>query len=62
MVILGTIVGIILLFAGGVGLTITFINYDVVSLPWIEGLLTYGVFALLGLAVIALLLMMPHDD
>jgi len=62
VVILSTIIGIILFFAGGVGLTITFINYDVASLPWINGLLTYGVFALLGLAVIIFLLLVPHDD
>ncbi|MBN2238870.1 MAG: hypothetical protein JW712_03775 [Dehalococcoidales bacterium] len=62
MVILGTIVGIILLAAGGVGLALTWINYAVASTQWIEGLLTYGVFAVLGLAVLILVILTPRES
>lgn len=62
MIVLSTIIGIILLAAGGFGLTLTFINYPVSSFEWVNGLLTYGVFTLLGLAIIIFIVMTPKED
>ena len=62
MVILGTIVGLLLLAAGGVGLILTWINYPVSSLDWIEGLITYGVFTLLGIAMIVMIVLTPREN
>jgi hypothetical protein len=62
MIILGTIAGIVLLAAGSVGMVLTWINYQIASLNWIEGILTYGVFLILGLVVIAFILMTPRES
>jgi hypothetical protein len=62
MIILGTIAGIVLLAAGSVGMVLTWINYQIASLNWIEGILTYGVFLILGLVVIAFILMVPRES
>ena len=62
MIILGTIAGIVLLAAGSVGIVLTWINYQIASLNWIEGILTYGVFLILGLVVIAFILMIPRES
>ena len=62
MIILGTIVGILLFVAGCVGVALTWINYNLGSLHWIEGLLTFGVFALVGLAVIIMIVMTPKES
>ena len=62
MIILGTFVGILLFVAGGVGIALTWANYDPGSLHWIEGLLTYGVFTLLGLAVIIMIVLTPKEE
>jgi len=55
------IVGIILLIAGGIGLFLTYSNYPIVTLEWIEGTLTYGVFVILGLAAIIILALTPRE-
>ena len=62
MIILSTIGGIVLLAAGSVGMVLTWINYQIASLNWIEGILTYGVFLILGLVVIAFILMTPRES
>lgn len=55
------IVGIILLVAGGIGLFLAFSNYPILTLDWIEGTLTYGVFVILGLAAIIILALTPRE-
>jgi hypothetical protein len=44
-------IGILLLISGGTGLFIISLNYPAGDLIWIQGNLTYGVFALVGLAI-----------
>ena len=61
MVILFAIVGLLLLVAGGIGLTLTYANFSLATLDWIEGNLTYGVFIVLGLAIIALITVIPRE-
>jgi len=61
MVILFSIVGLILLVAGGAGLVLTYANFPLATLDWIEGNLTYGVFTVLGIAVIILATMIPRE-
>ena len=61
MAIIFTIVGLILLIAGGAGLFHTYTNYSVAALGWIEGNLTYGVFVILGLAAIIVVAMTPRE-
>lgn len=61
VIIISTIVGIILFVGGCAGVVLTWINYQVSSLPWIEGLLTYGMFALLGLGIIVFIVMTPRE-
>ena len=61
MEVLFAIVGILLLVAGGIGLVPTYSNYPIVTLDWIEGTLTYGVFVILGLAAIIILALTPRE-
>lgn len=61
MALLFTIVWITLVIAGGIGLFLTWANYSVATLDWIEGTLTYGVFVILGLAVIVSMILMPTE-
>ena len=61
MEVLFAIVGILLLVAGGIGLVLTYSNYPIVTLEWIEGTLTYGVFVILGLAAIVILTLTPRE-
>ena len=44
-------IGILLLISGAIGLFIINFNYPAGDLIWIQGNLTYGVFALIGLAI-----------
>ncbi|MEJ2740020.1 MAG: hypothetical protein P8105_09385 [Dehalococcoidia bacterium] len=62
MIILSTIAGIVLLGAGSVGMVLTWINYQIATLNWIEGILTYGVFVVLGLVIIGFILMTPRES
>ena len=61
VIIISTIVGIILFVGGCAGVVLTWINYQVSSLAWIEGLLTYGMFAVLGLGIIVFIVMTPRE-
>ena len=61
VIIISTIVGIILFVGGCVGVVLTWLNYQVSSLTWIEGLLTYGMFAVLGLGIIVFIVMTPRE-
>ena len=61
MELLFTIVGIILLLAGGTGIVVTCINYTLATLNWIEGILTFGVFVILGIATIVILTITPRE-
>ena len=62
MVVLFTIVGLILLISGGIGLVITNVNLPVGTFDWIDGNLTYGVFVVIGIATIALIAMTPRES
>ena len=61
MGILFTVVGLVLLVAGGIGLVLTCSNYLTATLDWIEGILTYGVFVILGLSAIIILTLTPRE-
>ncbi len=61
MAILFTIVGLILLIAGGAGLYLTYTNYELAAIEWINGSLTYGVFVILGLAAIIIVTLTPRE-
>ena len=61
MVILFTIVGLLLLTAGSVGLVITNTNFPAATLEWIDGNLTYGVFTILGIVTIIVITMTPRE-
>jgi len=61
MVILFTIVGLLLLGAGSVGLFITYANFPLATLDWINGNLTYGMFTVLGIAIIILVTITPRE-
>ena len=61
MEVLFTIIGIILLVAGGIGIFLTCSNYPLATLDWIEGILTFGVFTILGVATIVLLTLTPRE-
>ncbi len=61
VIIISTIVGIILFVGGCAGVVLTWLNYQVSSLAWIEGLLTYGMFAVLGLGIIVFIVMTPRE-
>ena len=61
MGVLFTIVALLLLVAGGIGLVLTCSNYLMATLDWIEGTLTYGVFVILGLAAIIILALTPRE-
>ncbi len=45
-------IGILLLISGAIGLFVVNLNYSSGELIWIQGNLTYGVFTLIGLAII----------
>ena len=62
MTILFGIVGLVLSIAGIAGLFLTYLNYSVGSLDWIEGNLTYGVFTILGIATIVVLTLTPRRE
>ena len=61
MVILFAMMGLVLLVAGGFGLVLTYANFPLATLDWVEGNLTYGVFTILGLAIIVIVTMMPRE-
>ena len=61
MAILFTIVALVLVVAGGTGLVVTCSNYMVGTLDWIEGILTYGVFVVLGIATVIAITLTPIE-
>jgi hypothetical protein len=62
MIIVSTIAGIVLFIGGCAGIILTWVNYQVSTISWIEGLLTYGMFAVLGLAIITIMVMTPRES
>lgn len=61
MAIMLTFVGLLLLIAGGIGIFVTWSNYQLNSVPWIEGTITYGVFIILGLVAIIAIVSTPRE-
>ena len=61
MVIIFGIMAILLLVAGGIGLALTYANFPMATLDWVEGNLTYGVFTILGIAIAILITMTPRE-
>lgn len=63
MVILYTLISILLLIAGGVGLFVTYTGSELGTTVWIQGTITYGVFLLIGVMVVISLLtvLVEHD-
>ena len=56
------VIGLILLIAGGTGLFFTYTNFAFDSLDWILGTLTYGTFAVIGIAIIVFLAILPPGE
>jgi len=52
-----TFISLLLLIVGGIGLFVTFTNFTVGDPHWIQGILTFGVFTVLGLVTIVILAM-----
>ncbi|MFQ6121829.1 MAG: hypothetical protein ACE5LA_02045 [Dehalococcoidales bacterium] len=50
-----TIIGLLLLIAGGIGLFITYTGFAWGSPEWVQGNLTYGTFTIIGVAILVLL-------
>ena len=48
-------IGMLLLIAGSSGLAVTFTNFTVGDPHWIQGILTFGVFTVVGLVTIVIL-------
>lgn len=63
MVILYTLLSILLIVAGGVGLFVTLTGSEVGTVVWMQGAITFGVFLLIGLVIIIGLLtfLVEHD-
>ena len=63
MVILYTLISLLLIISGGVGLFITLTGSEVGSVVWVQGTITFGVFILIGITVIIGLLtfLVEHD-
>ncbi len=61
MAVLFTIVALLLLVAGSIGLILTCGNYPPATLDWIEGILTYGIFVILGLSAIVFVTLTPRE-
>ena len=51
MRLLFSLISILLLVAGSVGLVITYIGSEFGSTIWLQGTITYGAFLLIGLAI-----------
>lgn len=56
MLILYTLISILLLVAGSVGLFITYTGSDFGSTIWTQGTITYGVFIIIAVAILVGLL------
>ena len=56
MLIIYPLISIILLVAGGAGLFITLTGAETASTVWLQGVIVFGVFLLIGLTVLITLL------
>jgi len=63
MVILYTLISILLLVAGSVGLFITYTGSEFGSTIWLQGTITYGVFIIISVMILVSLLtvLTEHD-
>ena len=61
MAVLFTVVALLLLVAGSIGLILTCSNYSPVTLDWVEGILTYGIFVILGLSTVVFITLTPRE-
>ena len=59
--ILLLILALIFVVAGGVGLIFTIITWDVGHANWIQGIITFGTFAAVGLVSLIFLIMFPGE-
>jgi hypothetical protein len=56
-------IGLFLILAGGVGLFVTNTNLAFGDTLWIQGIITYGVFTIIGIAiVICIIISGPEVD
>ena len=53
--------GLLVLVAGCVGLIITFTNFSLDSVEWLQGFITYGVFTIVGLTTIIFLIVITWE-
>ena len=61
MFLLLLILALIFVVAGGVGLIFIFITWDAGSAHWIQGIITFGAFAAVGLVSLGFLIMFPEE-
>ncbi|MFC1862110.1 hypothetical protein ACFLX6_02345 [Chloroflexota bacterium] len=61
MFLLLLIIALIFVVAGGVGLIHTFITWDAGNPHWVQGIITCGAFAAVGLASLGFLFMFPEE-
>jgi len=63
MVILYTLISILLLVGGSVGLVITYTGSEFGSTLWLQGTITYGVFIIISVIILISLLtvLIEHD-
>lgn len=56
-------IGLFLILAGGIGLFVTTTNLALGDTLWIQGIITYGVFTIIGIAiVICIMISGPEVD
>ena len=61
MFLLLLILALIFVVAGGAGLIFTFITWDTGNAHWIQGIITFGAFAAVGLVSLGFLIMFPQE-
>ncbi|KPK23605.1 MAG: hypothetical protein AMJ70_03110 [Dehalococcoidia bacterium SG8_51_3] len=57
-----TFVALLLFIVGSIGIVITFINFSIGDPHWFHGILTFGVFTVVGLATIVFLAMRSPEE
>ena len=57
-----TFIGLLLLIVGSIGIVITFMNFSVGDSHWFQGILTFGVFTVVGLVTIVFLAMKGSEE
>ena len=55
------VIALIFLIAGGIGLIFIFLTWDTGSANWIQGVITFGTFAVIGLASLGFLFVFPEE-